>query len=278
MSKILILAGVVLIFASLIITQMQLVDGYHIDGTIEKHDYEVWPPRTMIVEMARSYLIVGIQYSKSGTYEHWIIYRGYLSFNTSNVLDEKKITNVTLCLPAYSDQIEIMNFSVLVMGGEQPLYGDILEIDDMGCGTVELARFNTVDFPETPPYTYINLTIPPAQINKQGLTQFELKSDIEDVDPTGTSSQRAVVRFWSLDADQSPDVQNPPEPLLIVEYEVPAEEEGEEEEGEEGEEEEGVSTETVSFSTFWLGIGLVGLGSVLYLRDKRKVRESNGHV
>lgn len=77
----------------------------------------------------------------------------------------------------------------------------------MGCGTDEITTWNTINYPGDD--VYINLTISSDQINKAGLTQFELKSNRQGIRPDGNE----YIKFYSGD---SPDNQ----PKLEVIYYV----------------------------------------------------------
>lgn len=112
----------------------------------------------------------------------FLIYRGYASFDTSDIRDYSVITDATLKLKTLGLDTVLYDFDVRVMGGSQPLYGSSLETADWDCGTTEVATWSTSDYPGDD--IYINITIPTDQVNVEGRTQFELKSDREGTPPT----------------------------------------------------------------------------------------------
>lgn len=120
-------------------------------------------------------------------------FRGYVSFNTTDIPNNATILNATLKLKTKAKCSEV-DFNVTVMGGAQPIYGEELEADDWDCGTTEITTWNITDYPGD--NVYINFTISTDQINKWGRTQFELKSSREGTVPTGWE----YVEFWSGDS------------------------------------------------------------------------------
>jgi hypothetical protein len=133
------------------------------------------------------------------------IYRGYVSFNTSSLQDNVEVINATLRLKTIED-LSATDFVIKVMGGSQPLYdGYGLDHYDWGCGTDEVASWSSTNYPGD--NTYINITIPPDQINKMGRTQFELKSEREGTAPSGPE----YVRFYASYISES-------EPVLEISW------------------------------------------------------------
>lgn len=191
-----------------------------LDGQIRKQG-PTYPPLPMYAQTALSTVAVGQMY-KSATY---FIYRSYLSFDTSTIPDNANVSSATLKMKTESDYSGT-DFMVYLCGGTQPIYGGSLEIADWGCGTSKLAEWNTSNYQDE---TWINFTVPIAQINKQGRTQFELRSSREGTTPTGNE----YVKFYS-----DPTILADYPPQLKVSWTL---QEGEQEQQENGltEEEEG---------------------------------------
>jgi hypothetical protein len=102
------------------------------------------------------------------SYQEWNM---YFSFDTSFVPDNATVTSATLKLKAASETLA-NNFSIDVYGGTQPIYGSVLDINDWNCGTAFQSTRSTSDVVVG---QYMDWTIQPSQINKFGITQFEVK-------------------------------------------------------------------------------------------------------
>lgn len=161
-----------------------------LDGKMTKYG-DSYPPNAGISVDTQGNIVVGQEYI-SGWYN---IYRGYVSFNTSSIQDTATITDAVLKLKTYGDA-SVVDFTMRVMGGSQPIYGAELEENDWNCGTQEVATWPSSSYPGAG--LYVNITILTAQINKTGRTQFELKSDREGYAPQ--PMQVEYVSFYSADS------------------------------------------------------------------------------
>jgi hypothetical protein len=150
------------------------------NGHIIKYG-STYPPENFLGSVRGGVTYVGQSNQAPFTDSGYVLYRGYISFDTST-LGEGSITSITLRLKTYADYSDT-DFDVIIMGGAQPLWGEELLSDDWGCGTVELARWNTRNYPGDGSYISISLPVT-TEINRQGKTQFELKSSREGTAPT----------------------------------------------------------------------------------------------
>jgi hypothetical protein len=159
-----------------------------LDGKITMYGFS-YPPSDFSVD-TQGNIVVGQEYS--GDY---LIYRGYASFDTSGIPDYANVTGATLKLKTCGNS-SVVDFTMRVMGGSQPIYGDSLSAGDWGCGSVEAATWPSSSYPGA--NTYVNVSIPVGQVNKTGRTQFELESDREGYPPQMGSPE--YVSFYSADS------------------------------------------------------------------------------
>ena len=164
-------------------------------GFIEQYGLSYPPPLPnggTLVDTGDS-LYVGQNYNQgNGGY---MIDRSYLSFDTSSIPAMAYNMSATLQLEA-GLLSSLVNFTVQVWGGNQPvcsgnltimdgtqpIYNDDLNADSWGSGRVQVAAWNTANYQSG---VYVNLTIPPNQINKVDSTEFELNSSREGTPPGG---------------------------------------------------------------------------------------------
>jgi hypothetical protein len=190
-----------------------------LDGLVERYGPS-YPPNTgTFVDTSGSSLIVGQAYAQqNGGY---MIDRGYLSFDTSSIPAMAYNMSTTLKLKT-SWLNTIVNFTVQVWGGKQPvyvgnltildgvqpIYGNSLTTSSWGTGKVKVATWGTSNYPANG--IYINLTIPSNQINKTGRTQFELNSSRDGINAPQNNSVEDVA-FYSGNSTGN-------EPKLEVSY------------------------------------------------------------
>lgn len=165
-----------------------------LDGYIEKYGPYYPPDSGSNLVTGADFIVIGQEGKTYGglNYHQW---RSYVSFDTSSVPSLAYNLSAQLCLKTKSDYSDV-DFSVKIMGGNQPLYGSGLEVSDWGCGESEVNAWNTVNYPGDG--VYINLTISPDQINKVGRTQFELKSSREGYVPSRGALES--IYFYSGDS------------------------------------------------------------------------------
>lgn len=188
-----------------------------LDGFIE-HYGPTYPPQggTSINTAADSTCVGQIGKDYGGLNYHQV--RGYLSFDTSsipamsyNISATLKLrthlldSNVNFTVQVWGGNQPICNGNLTIMDGTQPIYNNNLTADSWGTGKVQVASWDTVNYQDG---IYINLTIPPDQVNKVNSTEFELKSSMEGTTP-GPVSQ--TVYFYSGDSEGN-------EPKLEVSY------------------------------------------------------------
>lgn len=180
-----------------------------LDGWIEREGDSYPPDDESYVDKNGLGLYVG-QYNMFPSFPLTRIYhccRSYLSFDTSLIPALAYNMSAELKLKTYWDD-SVVDFTVNVMGGVQPIYKDDLTVDCWGTGTVQLATWNTVDYPGDG--IHLNLTVPANQINKAGGTAFELKSN-RDNNSIPQAYQDEIVEFYSGNSTGN-------EPRLEVSY------------------------------------------------------------
>jgi hypothetical protein len=166
-----------------------------LDGTITKYGYS-YPPSTAVVD-TMSELVVGQEHPSD-----YFTYRGYVSFDTSSIQDNAQVTGAVLKLKTFVDASDV-DFTMRVIGGSQPIYGDALTVEDWNCSCTEIATLASSNCAGAE--IYENITISPTQVNKVGRTQFELRSDREGYPP----QSREYVVFYSGDSYEK-------EPILEI--------------------------------------------------------------
>ena len=148
------------------------------DGLIKRYSSS-WPPGSSSAATDTNYLIWGC--NKDATY--YYIYRSYLRFNTSSIPAGATITSAKLWLKVNSKG-NTNNFNVQLQ-----LYRDngdwgTLDTGDWGCGDTQVATKNYADLPDVG--QWFSLDIPIDQINRSGITAFEIRGDHESgTAPTG---------------------------------------------------------------------------------------------
>lgn len=180
--------------------------GETIDGWISYAKPAAYPPDTTgtpTVDTNDAFGRVG-QVFVGGIY---IVYRTYVSFDTSALDDDALISSAVLQLKTESDN-SATDFYVQIYGDSQPIWGASLETADWGCGTDFLTQWDSTNYVDE---TYVNFDISTEQINKAGRTQFEIISnrELDDTTPTGEE----YVDFHSADSTGN-------EPKLVVTYTV----------------------------------------------------------
>lgn len=91
----------------------------------------------------------------------------------------------------------VTDFYVKVYGGSQPIYGSSLETSDWGCGASYQSQWHTSQWQAE---AWISWTISTSQINKQGRTQFELKSSRDGTQPNGAE----FISLYMADSNYDP--------------------------------------------------------------------------
>jgi hypothetical protein len=168
-----------------------------LDGTIYKWGIS-YPPSNFAI--LQDFIYVGQRYIGS----YYYVYRGYVSFDTSPIRDYVVITNATLRLKTSANHSTV-DFVEKVMGGIQPICGSSLEVADWNCGTAEVASWPYSSYPGD--NVYINITIPSGQINTEGRTQFELKSDREGTAPSNSEYPEYVIFYGAEFAGSEPQLE-----------------------------------------------------------------------
>ena len=114
-----------------------------------------------------------------------------------------------LRLKTYDFCCQSQNFTLKVIGGEQPIYGRDLDANDWDKGNLTVATWNTTDYPGND--IFINLTVTPEQISKFYATQFRLVSNRDEQNIQPQSSE--YISFYAGDSGGN-------EPRLEVTYYV----------------------------------------------------------
>jgi hypothetical protein len=189
-----------------------------VDGLVERYGNSYPPTTGTIVDTAHD-LAAGQAYVPgNGDY---IICRSYLDFNTSTIPSLAYNMNATLSLKL-EDFISVVNFTVNVWGGNQPvcngnltilngvqpIYNTSLTANAWGTGRVKVSTWNTANYVKD---IYVNLTIPANQINKVNETEFELNSSREGTPPQPNTNE--FIYFYSGDTQGK-------EPKLQVTYSI----------------------------------------------------------
>ena len=173
------------------------------DGTIYLTG-SPWPPTSPSFDTDGVILNYGPMYNGS----FYVIYRCYLRFDCSQLSQWATIISAKLWLKL-STKYNSNNFNVQLL-----LYkvnGDWYPLDtgDWGCGNTLIATKNFADLPGS--LQWFSIDIPPSQINKGGITAFEVRSDHESGAAPTYANQVAV---YSADTAGS-------EPYLEINYNPP---------------------------------------------------------
>ena len=141
------------------------------DGTIYLTGSS-WPPTTPSFNTDGVNLDYGPLFQPSTYY----IYRCYLRFDCSQLSQWATVISAKLWLKL-STKYNWDNFNVQLL-----LYkvnGDWYPLDtgDWGCGNTLIATKNFADLPDS--LQWFSIDIPPSQINKGGITAFEIRSNHE---------------------------------------------------------------------------------------------------
>ena len=188
-----------------------------IDGYTDRQGTTYPPYDNSASFKAGSYIQVGQKRSGvSPDYDYWQ-WRGYVSFNTTSIPDDETVTTAILSLKTYLS-LSGYNFYVQIDGGTQPIYGDDLTPEDWGCGSVSiLAEWHTSNWQAD---TYVNFSIPTTQINKTGLTQFEIVSNKDRLGNSPVGNEYG--RFYSGNSEGNEPKLYVSTYILLPEEEPPA--------------------------------------------------------
>lgn len=176
-----------------------------VDGSITKSGDEYPPTQQTIVWTDMDYLWVG----QSATPNSYHKYRSYVYFPTNMVPTLAYNMSSKLKLKTYDFCCQSQNFTLKVIGGEQPIYGRDLDANDWDKGNLTVATWNTTNYPGDD--IFINLTVTPEQINKFGPAQFRLVSNRDEQNIQPQSSE--YISFYAGDSWEN-------EPRLEVTYYV----------------------------------------------------------
>jgi len=163
-----------------------------IDGGITRQG-QTYPPTSGSAVTTYTTEEVG----QMGSTGYYYINRIYVSFDTSLIPDGATVTSANLYMKTTSTDGSVTDFYVKVYGGTQPIYGSSLETGDWGCGTSYQSQWYTSNWQAN---TWISWSISTSQVNKQGRTQFELKSSREGTAPTGSE----YISLYMADSDYDP--------------------------------------------------------------------------
>jgi hypothetical protein len=150
-----------------------------LDGYIQRYGTSYPPSPSGICYTGSGAMVVGQEARRISGTTNYYQWRSYVSFDTSSIPALSYNLSATLKLKTMRGTD--MDFNISVMGGNQPIYKDALNTSAWDKGTLELARWDTQNYPGDG--VYINITVPGIQINKVNKTQFELKSDREGIAP-----------------------------------------------------------------------------------------------
>ncbi len=150
-----------------------------LDGYIQRYGSSYPPPSPGFAYTSGINVKVGQEAQRISGTTYYYQWRSYVSFDTSSIPALSYNLTATLKLKTMSGSD--MDFNVSVMGGNQPIYGEVLNTNCWDNGTLEVARWNTLNYPGD--NVYINITVPSEQIHKVNRTQFKLKSDREGIAP-----------------------------------------------------------------------------------------------
>ena len=176
-----------------------------LDGYIQRYGTSYPPSPPGICYTGSGAMVVGQEARRISGTTNYYQWRSYVSFDTSSIPALSYNLSATLKLKTVRGTD--MDFNVSIMGGSQPIYKDTLNTSAWDKGTLELARWDTQNYPGEG--VYVNITVPGIQINKVSKTQFELKSDREGTSPMLYTLES--VQFYSGDSTGN-------EPKLEVAY------------------------------------------------------------
>ncbi|MDH5770341.1 MAG: hypothetical protein OEZ25_03530 [Candidatus Bathyarchaeota archaeon] len=163
-----------------------------LDGYIYKYAAGEYPPsQETHVVTGENYITVGqIGIPDRPPYPYYK-YRGYVSFDTFSI--PSLAYNISAMLKLKTSSRPDTDFTLKVMGGQQPIYDNSLDVDDWDAGNLTITTWNTANYPGD--HIYVNLPISSDQINKVGRTQFRLVSnrDEENIEP----DDREHIMFYS---------------------------------------------------------------------------------
>lgn len=179
-----------------------------LDGYIYKYAAGEYPPSQ------ETHVVTGNQYITVGQIGipdrppcPYYKYRGYVSFDTVSIPSLAYNISATLKLKTFSRPDT--DFTLKIIGGQQPIYDNSLDVDDWDAGNLPITTWNTANY--SGDHIYVNLPISSDQINKVGKTQFRLVSnrDEENIEP----DDREYIMFYSGNSTGN-------EPKLEVTYYV----------------------------------------------------------
>lgn len=171
-----------------------------LDGYIEKYGSTYPPNEITNVYISDQVLFIGhvdMRVENPSIPKPYHQFRSFVSFDTSAIPDSATINTVKLYLKTTGEDKSVTDFNVKVYGGSQPIYGSSLESNDWGCGSLYVCQWSTSNWKTL---TWITLSIPTSQVNKQGRTQFKLNSSREGTTPTGWE----CMVFYSADSNHDP--------------------------------------------------------------------------
>jgi len=173
------------------------------DGLINRQK-TTWPPDGTGAVINTSYLNWGC-YGAANDYH---IYRSYLRFNTSSIPAGATITSAKLWLKL-RDKQNVDNFNVQAQVWRDNGDWNPLDTGDWGCGDTLIATKNYADLPDIG--QWFSIDIPVDQINKSGITAFEIRGDHESgTAPTG----------WNIGSPYTAETSGS-EPYLEISYILP---------------------------------------------------------
>ena len=173
------------------------------DGYIFKYQ-STWPPSASI-GLSSTDTILSWQAKKTDVY---YIMRSYLRFNTSSIPAGAVITSAKLWFKLYA-KYNVDNFNLQTQIWRDTGDWGTLDTGDWGCGDIQIATKNYADLPAVG--NWFSIDIPVNQINKGGITAFEIRGDHESgTTPTGQN----VVTVYSAENSGS-------EPYLEISYILP---------------------------------------------------------
>jgi hypothetical protein len=150
-----------------------------LDGYIQRYGSSYPPPSPGFAYTSGSIMKVGQEAQRISGTTYYYQWRSYISFETFSISALAYNLSATLKLKTVSGTD--MDFNVSIMGGDQPIYNNVLNTSAWDSGKIEAARWDTINYPGDG--VYVNLTIPVGQINRINTTEFELKSDREGKTP-----------------------------------------------------------------------------------------------
>jgi hypothetical protein len=152
-----------------------------LDGYIYKYAIDEYPPsQETYVDTGTCVITIGQMRMPDIPSYSYYKFRGYISFDTISIPSLAYNISATLKLKTFSKTG--IDFTLKVIGGQQPIYDDSLDVDDWDAGNLTITAWNTANYPGDG--YYVNLPISSDQINKVGRTQLRLMSDRDEENTT----------------------------------------------------------------------------------------------